>query len=1333
MAQVIIGDILPYTQATAIASQTVFMTNWTANYTTDVVVYYTPMGTPPNDVTQILTSSQFSVAFIGSQQQVQVTLVTPANAGDIITITRQTPADRENLYSNTNFTPDMLNQDFGILTLVDQQAQLVDQLVAPRYNYSADITPVADTILPILGPNEIWVKNSAGTAIVAVDAGEAAGGVAEVDTGLGLTGGPITSTGTISFATMPATTLWANATNATALPTQYTFANLLKVFQPQIPLTSAGDPNGSVAGTTYQFCWDTVDAVLYVCTTTGSTSSAVWTSVNDTGDAISVETINFIGGNGANSIVIPPSDSNALYITDGVNPAAYLSFNTATKELQFPTNASFIPLTYSVGTITQGSYTVTGSGTTFTSAMTGGWLVPATGNPFRFGYAGSPTVGNCSILQTIAPGTSYTLYYFPATSDMLDVIQPCGASMLESIGVLELANPTAVMINQGLEVVHKGLIADTTFNPNLIISLSQTVTQTTTTITGTGTSFDSTYVGRMMVFGTGQSAFITGYTSSTSLTAAVSQTVPATFFYLAGYGGSGANNTTCMDGLGNMGTKNLYVYNSITFPVTANELLYGNSSNLLAGLPTLDYGILATSSTGVPSITRTIYMLPSSISALSFSDGVNDSYMYFSTNLNRPATKFGEEVTIDAPLTMVAGLPFNSAGTTYDGTNSTASQSGTLVTADVSNVFTSNLIGGTIYWPQSQLTAMILAVPSTNTLTVNVNQSVSASGFTIYYGGINIDSYGIRTLTTGYNNWFYNIDTPPTGLGNGTVLSIGPNYASTLNITPAINFITTKVNTGTLGQSGVTVTFSGVTASSSWIGGLLVPASGNPEYITNFTDGTHVSASLSQTIAGGTSYTLYYFTGSQGVNNDYDAFNFLFQNNFAGITYGGSGDQTNQYLWNGSGVFTNGLAIADLTTIFKETGSGYSASQTTTTVTASTSYFGTGDVGRLIMFAEGQTAFITGYTNATTVTVTPSQTVAAQQFVVIGKVSAATAIDYQGNFSTNNIYYFNDFYFPIGIASNGGIPYCNSGILNILSGTATADQMLMSGASGAPQWSTSTYPLTNAVNTLLYASSANVMAALATADNGALVTSSGGVPSILALGNLKLLATNSSGTIAARAFSVNVQTFVASGTYTPSTGMIVCEVVAVAGGGAGGGATVTTSAQYSAGAGGGAGEIGQGIFSAATIGASQTVTIGAAGTPASATTGGAGGTTSLGALLTALGGSGGGVTSTGSGVSGVGGGAGGTGGTGGFLHTAGNQGEPGWYASSATFSISGDGASGPYGSGGKFSVTSTTGSGNAGRGNGSGGAGSANGISQSALSGGAGSIGIMVITEYIIN
>lgn len=169
MSQIVINDIPPYTQAVATDGQVVFGTPWTANYPSDVIVYLTPVGDLPNDYTQILNyPTQYSVDFIGDELEVQVTLVIPANAGDRITITRMTPADRENLYTNTNFLPSMLNNDFGILTLVDQQAQLVNQSIGPRYNYSAIITPIVDTILPILLPNQTWVKNNDNTAIIGV-------------------------------------------------------------------------------------------------------------------------------------------------------------------------------------------------------------------------------------------------------------------------------------------------------------------------------------------------------------------------------------------------------------------------------------------------------------------------------------------------------------------------------------------------------------------------------------------------------------------------------------------------------------------------------------------------------------------------------------------------------------------------------------------------------------------------------------------------------------------------------------------------------------------------------------------------------------------------------------------------------------------------------------------------------------------------------------------------------------------------------------------------------------------------------------------------------------
>lgn len=53
------------------------------------------------------------------------------------------------------------------------------------------------------------------------------GTVTEIDTGLGLTGGPIVGSGTISFAEMDAHTIWANLTGAAAEPSMATIEEIL--------------------------------------------------------------------------------------------------------------------------------------------------------------------------------------------------------------------------------------------------------------------------------------------------------------------------------------------------------------------------------------------------------------------------------------------------------------------------------------------------------------------------------------------------------------------------------------------------------------------------------------------------------------------------------------------------------------------------------------------------------------------------------------------------------------------------------------------------------------------------------------------------------------------------------------------------------------------------------------------------------------------------------------------------------------------------------------------------------------------------------------------------
>jgi len=65
------------------------------------------------------------------------------------------------------------------------------------------------------------------------------------------------------------------------------------------------------------------------------------------------------------------------------------------------------------------------------------------------------------------------------------------------------------------------------------------------------------------------------------------------------------------------------------------------------------------------------------------------------------------------------------------------------------------------------------------------------------------------------------------------------------------------------------------------------------------------------------------------------------------------------------------------------------------------------------------------------------------------------------------------------VASNGGIFYSTAAAGAILAGTATSNQLLLSGASGAPSWSTLTHPSTCAAGDILYGSAANVLSTLA--------------------------------------------------------------------------------------------------------------------------------------------------------------------------------------------------------------------------------------------------------------
>ena len=211
----------------------------------------------------------------------------------------------------------------------------------------------------------------------------------------------------------------------------------------------------------------------------------------------------------------------------------------------------------------------------------------------------------------------------------------------------------------------------------------------------------------------------------------------------------------------------------------------------------------------------------------------------------------------------------------------------------------------------------------------------------------------------------------------------------------------------------------------------------------------------------------------------------------------------------------------------------------------------------------------------------------------------------------------------------------------------------------------------------------------------------------------------------------SIQTYTASDTWTKPSGLkfVIAEVVG--GGGGGGGADGNTSS-VAAGGGGGAGGYSRKKIAAASLGATETVTVGAlgAGGTAGPNDGSDGGTTSFGAHCSATAG-GGGAASGPQTTDRVGGNGETAGvGSGGDLNLAGSDGWHGIiFGTGATTGVAGRGGDSFYGKGGFTESSSASTTGNPGTGYGSGGSG---GLTTSNVdrAGGDGAAGIVIVYEY---
>ena len=235
MADIIVTDVTPRVQYTAGGgSPTVFSYPFPIFEDTDLNVYLTPVGDDPNDTTQLLTYNVDYTVTNSTPPTVggTITLTVGATSGDVITIVRNQPDNRLNNYIDGGlFEATDVNTDFDRTVFMAQQNKMYDQVLGLHYNVCAQPVAIQDTVLPVLGANEIWIKDNAGTAITTYDFSGGGGGVVNSVTG---TANRITASPTTGHVIVDISASYVGQASITTLGT-----------------ITTGTWNGSVVGSAY--------------------------------------------------------------------------------------------------------------------------------------------------------------------------------------------------------------------------------------------------------------------------------------------------------------------------------------------------------------------------------------------------------------------------------------------------------------------------------------------------------------------------------------------------------------------------------------------------------------------------------------------------------------------------------------------------------------------------------------------------------------------------------------------------------------------------------------------------------------------------------------------------------------------------------------------------------------------------------------------------------------------------------------------------------------------------------------------------------------------------
>ena len=489
--------------------------------------------------------------------------------------------------------------------------------------------------------------------------------------------------------------------------------------------------------------------------------------------------------------------------------------------------------------------------------------------------------------------------------------------------------------------------------------------------------------------------------------------------------------------LASAGAAALPVWTTATYPstTTINQILYSSAANTITGLATINNGILVTSATGVPSISTTLPAF-SMTGNLTIENGgyifLYNSAETFYASLN------ASTCTSNANYTLPVAAP---ASTSYLNTTSAGVMSW-VATIPVAN-------GGTANTTFTAYTLLCAGTTPTGAFQ-NVASVGSANQLLTSQGASALPTWTTATYpaTTTINQILYSsAANTVTGLTTAVSSILVTNVSGVPSLTTTIPAHSVAGNlTINAGNDLILYNVAGTFYSSFTATG----ASSNANYILP-TAGLPASTAYLNTTSGGAMSWVTTIPVANGGSG---------QASFTAYTLLCAGTTT-------TGAFQNVASVGSTNQLL--TSAGASALPVWTTAT----YPATTTINQLLYSSAANT--VTGLATVTTAVLTTSSGVptwASQLSLTLG--------------GANNSL----------VASAGGIVWSDSTKLNILSGTATANQVLLSGASVTPAWSTATYPASTTINQLLYSSAANTIGGLATGNSGVLVTSGTGVPSI---------------------------------------------------------------------------------------------------------------------------------------------------------------------------------------------------------------------------------------------